>query len=498
MSTKAKRLVLLGTAAFAMIWAIARACVQSISADEAGTYVNWIATKRLFFPSANNHILNTVLMWLFTQTFGTSELTVRLPALIGAALYITASYRVCRLLSPSLTLQLALFVCLVYNPFIFDYLVVARGYALALGFLMWAVVAPASWFLNDAADRPCSLATACAVSSACIGLSVAANFAFAFVDFVTIILIFLLASRRRNVSLSLLFICCWLPLAIVTLSWSGPFMLHFPKKELWWGATSLGETFSTIMEASFYRLPFDFGRRPFFAQFIWFLLGATSLAWFTFVLFRRDRNSPFFRLAIGLAVVIAVTVMIHWTAFCLFGLLLPRGRTASYFFPLSMLAVGSLAAIPSPSCVARYLRGSVVVVLLVMAMCFLLCLRLTYFEEWQWNADVKEVYAILDCMGRNSGVKNVSACWCYVYPLNFYRLQSKHSLLSEVLDDRINSSDAQAYVFNTLLDTKAVRDDDPELKIIYRGRPLPGGVGNTVIAVKQELAQSILAGPCIK
>jgi len=83
-------------------------------------------------------------MWLATQIFGTSELTVRLPALLGATLYITASYRLCRLLSRSLVLQLALFVCLVYNPFIFDYLVTARGYALALGLLMWAIVAPAT------------------------------------------------------------------------------------------------------------------------------------------------------------------------------------------------------------------------------------------------------------------------------------------------------------------------------------------------------------------
>ncbi|HEV3198190.1 MAG TPA: hypothetical protein VGZ73_09790 [Bryobacteraceae bacterium] len=36
-------------------------------------------------------------------------------------------------------MQLALFVCLVYNPFVMDYLVSARGYSLALAFLMAAI-----------------------------------------------------------------------------------------------------------------------------------------------------------------------------------------------------------------------------------------------------------------------------------------------------------------------------------------------------------------------
>jgi hypothetical protein len=100
-------------------------------------------------------------------------------------------------------------------------------------------------------------------------------------------------------------------------------------------------------------------------------------------------------------------------------------------------------------------------------------------------------------MSRNYGVSSVSACWCYVYPLNFYRLQSKNSLLSEVSDDRMDSGDAQAYVFNTFFERATGVLNRPELKIIYRGRPLPGRVGNTVIAVKSELAQALLTGPCL-
>src|SRR4029077_1186426 len=60
--------------------------------------------------------------------------TTRLPALIGAAIFIVRSLDLSEMLAPKGIFRLALFVCLTYNPFVQDYLVAARGYSLALGF----------------------------------------------------------------------------------------------------------------------------------------------------------------------------------------------------------------------------------------------------------------------------------------------------------------------------------------------------------------------------
>src|ERR1700687_6158320 len=122
--------LLVGTALFAMAWAVTRASYQSITIDEASTFLGYVvqANTQHWYPNSNNHVLNTALMRLFTTLFGVSNLTVRIPALIGAALYIAAVFRLCLLLSRSLVVQWPLFVCLVYNPFIFDYMVAARGY----------------------------------------------------------------------------------------------------------------------------------------------------------------------------------------------------------------------------------------------------------------------------------------------------------------------------------------------------------------------------------
>src|SRR5271165_3095742 len=85
-----QELALILAGLFALVWSIVRACVQSITLDEADTYF-WFVAKPgvgIFYPYANNHILNTLLIWLTTHAFGLSTLTVRTPALLGALLYI--------------------------------------------------------------------------------------------------------------------------------------------------------------------------------------------------------------------------------------------------------------------------------------------------------------------------------------------------------------------------------------------------------------------------
>src|SRR5674476_1290617 len=79
-------LILPVTALFALLWAVARACVQSITIDEADTYLVWVARHdpSQWEAASNNHVLNSLLMRLFTSVFGVSHLSVRAPALLGA------------------------------------------------------------------------------------------------------------------------------------------------------------------------------------------------------------------------------------------------------------------------------------------------------------------------------------------------------------------------------------------------------------------------------
>jgi len=143
-SRRVQELVLLGTALFAVVWAIVRASLQSITMDEAFTYLYFVARPigAVWTPSSNNHVLNSLLMWIAIHAFGTSNITVRAPALLGAVLYILTCKFLCQSVTERFSLQLPLFGCLIFNPFIFDFMVAARGYSLANAFLLVAIAVP--------------------------------------------------------------------------------------------------------------------------------------------------------------------------------------------------------------------------------------------------------------------------------------------------------------------------------------------------------------------
>ncbi|MCU1334583.1 MAG: hypothetical protein JWO19_164 [Bryobacterales bacterium] len=472
------RWILGAVAVFAMAWAVTRAAVQSITIDESVTY-NVFVFQRIYLQyAANNHILNSTLMYGFTKWLGLSQFTARLPALIGAGLYIAAAYRLCRLLGVSLFVQLTVFVCLVFNPFIFDYLVAARGYGLALGFLMWAIVYSAESHMQER-----SLVVACAVSSACSGMSVNANLSFAFVNLVAMaVILFCALYRRPNQWVSVL-AACTLPGAAVTAIVSGYALTHWRPGELIYGAKSLGETFATIIAASLFQTRFVFLKPLVFP-----LVGVTGLIWLSYLIVSRTK-AKIARFGGAAAALFAVTVVLHWMAFRLFGILLPKDRTAIYLFPLFMIVAGVLAAIPPPSVLGRNLRACFIGALALMATYFLLCLRLTYFKEWQWDADVQNTYAVLTCLNREHQVTHVASTWEYRGPLNFYQLAEPNSI--QEIDDKFDPQQTQVYV----VDTYHSRDElqGKNLKIFYRSP-----ITDLALAASPPLADDYVAGVCFR
>ena len=189
------------------------------------------------------------------------------------------------------------------------------------------------------------------------------------------------------------------------------------------------------------------------------------------------------------AAIFAVTLAIHWTAFRLFGLLLPKDRTAIFFFPLFMIVAGALAAVPPPSRIGRYLRASFIGALAFMAIYFLSCLRLTYFKEWYWDADVHRTYAVLSCLNRERQVTHVASTWEYHAPLNFYQLAQPTSM--QEIEDTFDPRQTQVYVVDTLHSPEALQGKN--LKIFYRSPTT-----DLVLAADPQLADTYAAGSCLR
>jgi hypothetical protein len=454
-------LILPVTAAFALLWAVARACVQSITIDEADTYHFWVAPHdpSHWHAASNNHLLNSLLMRLFTSVFGVSHLSVRAPALLGAALYIFAAYALCRKLTPERRVQWPVFVCLVYNPFVFDYLVAARGYALALGFLMCMLAVAAYPRLDRAA---------CALCSVCAALSFAANFAFAFVDAFAMLAILTWACARTPATQTRLRLlgACVLPGLLVSVFLSVPAVLHFPKGELNYGTHSLGEMFATVAQASLYQLNPQIVN-PLLYRLLDHVKPFLLPAILVLAVWQWARWRPAFSGA--LLGILAAAVGAHWLLLKLFRVPLPMDRTAIWIVPLCVLAIGAAALNRRPLTLMLY----------VMSFYFLLCLRLNYFKTWDWDADVNRIYPVLAWYNHTYGVRDVATNWEYGAALNFYRVQSGGESFGEIESPVQLPTDRSLYVLNYPFDEDFFKQQ--HLRVVYHAPNT-----DAVVAIRPE------------
>jgi hypothetical protein len=478
-------ILLLIAALFAFVWAVARACVQSITMDEADTYLTWVGRAQPFqwYPAANNHLLNSALMRVSTGVFGLSQLTVRLPALLGAAIYISVCVFICTLLYKRSASQLVLFVCLVYNPFVFDFLVAARGYGMANGFLVCAVAIPAAGILRK--TSPIRISAACSVF---VALSFTANFSLAFVDLGVLAMMFWWTCRRYGFSPRLL-AAAILPGAAITVVLPLSTILRWPHGEFVEGVRTLRDSFGTVIHWSLFELNPEVASPLMFQimrrlehPLLWTLAGVVLWKLVLLLLHRqeiRDESSRWLEeLAVVLASAIFLATSAHWLAFRIFGLLLPYNRIALFYVPMLTLFVGAISAIPIESRMSQVLDWLGRSAFSLIALHFLLSMRLTYFGEWKYDADIRSAYAKLASYNHTYCVTDVGANWFYSSTLNFYRVLSGDTF-NAFAPNFAMPVDRLAYVLHGKNDREFI--DAQKLTVVYHGDRT-----DVVVAVRAE------------
>jgi len=157
--------------------------------DEAFTYLSFVAPpvrQILTTYSPNNHVLYSLLAKACVTALGASEITLRLPALLGAVLCLAAIRAVSRSLFGNGWMMLLAISLAALNPIVFDYFSQARGYGLALAFYLFGL-------LYSARSRRLG------VEGALLGLSVGANLTFAIpVIALDVLLIALCLARKAE------------------------------------------------------------------------------------------------------------------------------------------------------------------------------------------------------------------------------------------------------------------------------------------------------------
>ena len=502
-SRSAARAVAIGLAWFAFAWAVVRACVQALTGDEAQDYLFFAgkASASHWDAAASNHMLNSMLARMFTSILGLSAFSVRIPTLIGAAIYIYAIYRLCQTISPQWRLRIPLFLCLVYNPFIFDFFVAARGYGIANAFLISAIGVSAVWHLNFARqpDRGRTrdgsakeLIAVTAISSAFLGLAFTANFSLAFVGANTILLILVWAMRAEPAARWKLLAAGIMPGLLVVLfipSWT---LLHWGSGSIIAGVTTLKETLHSLRFASMYQ-PSPYLINPLLMPVFqmlraWILPVTGMLAAIQFGWIVRDRvwrRSPqeAWLCALG-GLVSAVTILgivEHKLAYTLFGLLIPVSRTGLFFLPLATLMVCIAAAIPGLSRGAAVCRGALIGALWVLSFYYLSCMRLAYFEEWEYQANLNQAYKVVACYNHERNIQDVEVSWEYHAGMNFLRAASGHETFGPFTSSTPHTTGHQMYVLEGSLEKDFIQAQG--LKVVFKG-----DMTAMTIAVRPELA----------
>ena len=273
---------------------------------------------------------------------------------------------------------------------------------------------------------------------------------------------------------------CFIPGFLITVVIVGSVLLNWPKGQLYFGARSLTEAWSGIVEATFYELnpyvlnPLLYSMLHRARLFLPPLMVVLCVSQIAMVLsYQRSRSHPI-PLGAYLLGVSVVTLLLHWSTFRMFGLLLPKDRTALFFAPLSLLVFGVATAASGGSRIGDTLHILGIFLLCIGALYFVGSLRLLYFKEWKFDADVKSTFEAL----QSARVTEVSSDWKYIASLNFYRESSRSYSITLLQIACPYPADKRAYVLWYPEAQEFIQKQS--LRIIYRGE-----LSDIVLAIRE-------------
>ena len=118
---------------------VIKAASADLTWDEAWTYLFYGRTPLGFtrLDYANDHPLNSILIWASTRMFGNSEFIIRIPNVLAGGLYLYSSAKLIGVVRGKL---LAFGLC-VLQPYLLDYFALARGYGIAAALVQFGLVA---------------------------------------------------------------------------------------------------------------------------------------------------------------------------------------------------------------------------------------------------------------------------------------------------------------------------------------------------------------------
>jgi hypothetical protein len=405
---------------------------------------------------ANNHVLHSALVWLSTSLFGLGEFTIRIPALLGSAMFLYLLPSLVQRVIPDRRLELLTTAILILNPLTIDLLCAARGYSLALAFMTMALLRLLRYADGQQKKDLQRL-------SASLGLMCAANLSFVFAAIailgVTVCVVLRREQWRHLLSafvpaLAILFLILVLPFSRVERSY------------FYWGAPTIRVSAETTTDAFLLHNPHDpapFGsvktRGRFTRRYLPVGLGLILLAtiWWT-VAGMRTRVTL-------LGSILAICLFGYWLAHEWLQIPYPSERTSIPLVLLFFLTLGGVTAglLRAPGFAWRTVALASIAISLAMLIQFAMQFRPGHLWSWYQERDNRQIADLL----RERGARSISAFWVLQPALEFYRLAGRIPEAKPLLKHPADIPPLEGYDAYVLLRPDARLLEAKKLRIVW-------------------------------
>lgn len=399
-----------------LIYVAIRASTLSFTHDESLSYT--IANGDLKWNStANNHLLNTLLMSIAKNLFGTSELSLRLPNILLFVTYLFGCYYLLRK-TDKIWISILGISLLLINPYIIEFFSIARGYGISLGFMLMSI-----YFTINDLEKPFNhklLFKNFALAILFSSLAIYANLALINFGICVIVLFSLrLLYIMKNISVDKKFVAKILSLA--TLSYT-PIILGIVRllklkeaNELYFGADSLEEGLHSVLHASVFNKEYAYS-----AAFIIEIILSLSLIIGIIHIINSKRYTS------KLASILLILILLSLGLFAenyLFDAKYPLGRTALFYIPILAIYVYQLMIELSEQ---QKLHKKVYIPLIafvisILTINFIDAANTTYITDWKYEAHTKDALKEIEkIIEKGDKTFVLSNHWLYEPTINYY------------------------------------------------------------------------------
>ncbi|HMG14861.1 MAG TPA: hypothetical protein VK590_05420, partial [Saprospiraceae bacterium] len=139
-----KDIGLIGIAVLFFCGFIMKAYYIPITFDESRTclYYSQLPIHSIIFydnPWPTNHVLNSLVIKLFTNIWGISQMVCRIPTLLFSFIYLVYCIKISKIMCNNGFIRISIFIIFLCNPYVNDFFSLARGYGMAISLMMTSI-----------------------------------------------------------------------------------------------------------------------------------------------------------------------------------------------------------------------------------------------------------------------------------------------------------------------------------------------------------------------